>query len=60
VPGGAGDWPILARRDLNVLFGNGVLYVDGGDAEFGELVGIEPDAASSNGVSPEVTSPRAG
>ncbi len=34
----------LARRDLDVLLGDGVLHVDGGDAEIGELVGIEPDA----------------
>ena len=34
----------LARRDLDVLFGDGVLHVDRGDAEIGELVRIEPDA----------------
>ena len=34
----------LAGRDLHVLFGQRVLHVDGGDAEIGEPVGIEPDA----------------
>ena len=34
----------LAGRDLDVLLGDGVLHVDGGDAELGQLVGIEPDA----------------
>ena len=34
----------LAGGDLDVLLGDGVLHVDRGDAELGELVGIEPDA----------------
>ncbi len=34
----------LAGRDLDVLLGDRVLHVDRGDAEIGELVGIEPDA----------------
>ena len=34
----------LARGDLDVLLGDGVLNVDGGHAEVGELVRIEPDA----------------
>ena len=34
----------LAGGDLNVLLGDGVLDVDGGHAEIGELVRIEPDA----------------
>ena len=34
----------LAGGDLDILLGDGVLHVDRGDAEIGELVGIEPDA----------------
>ncbi len=34
----------LAGRDLDVLLRDGLLHVDGGDAEIGELVRIEPDA----------------
>ena len=34
----------LAGGDLHVLLGDRVLHVDGGDAEVGELVGIEPDS----------------
>ena len=34
----------LAGGDLDVLLGDRVLHVDRGDAEIGELVGIEPDA----------------
>jgi hypothetical protein len=34
----------LAGRDLDVLLRYRVLHVDGGDAEIGELVRVEPDA----------------
>ncbi len=34
----------LARGDLNVLLGDGVLNVDGSDAEIRQFVGVEPDA----------------
>ena len=34
----------LAGGHLHVLLCNSVLYVDGSDAEIGELVRIEPDA----------------
>ena len=34
----------LAGGDLDVLLRNGVLHVDGGDAEIGEPVGIEPNS----------------
>ena len=44
VPAGAGDCADLAGGDLDVLLGDGVLDVDRGDAEIGELVGVEPDA----------------
>jgi hypothetical protein len=39
----------LAGRDLNVLLGDGVLNVDRGDAEIGELVRIEPH---THGITP--------
>ena len=44
VPGGRRRLADLAGGDLDVLLGDGVLHVDRGDAEIGELVGIEPDA----------------
>ena len=34
----------LARGDLHILLGDGILHVDRGDAQIRELVGIEPDA----------------
>ena len=34
----------LAGRDLDILLGDGILHIDGGDAELGHLVGVEPDA----------------
>jgi hypothetical protein len=34
----------LAGGDLNVLLGDRILHVDGGDTEIGEPVGVEPDA----------------
>ena len=42
--GGRGRLADLAGRDLDVLFGQRVLDVHGGDAEIGEPVRIEPDA----------------
>ena len=44
VPGGRRRLADLAGGDLDVLLGDRVLHVDRGDAEIGELVGIEPDA----------------
>ena len=44
VPAGAGDWPILPAATCTFCSAIGVLHVDGGDAEIGELVGIEPHA----------------
>ncbi len=35
--------PDLAGGDLDILLSDGLLYVDGGDAEFGKLVRIQPD-----------------
>src|SRR5260370_20480131 len=33
----------LARGNLYILLGNGILHVDGGNAEIRKFVGIEPD-----------------